>query len=255
MELSQFARSRRGGELIGVLVLAIGISLAAALVSYHPGDSSAFFTSTNSAIANWIGYYGATVAWVFVSFFGLASVLFPSALLVIGWNRFWGKELEFLQTKLIGFTILALALPPMFDLTVGSIWFRGALVPSGGYLGTQTNHAASSNLNATGAAILLITAILIGLLLATRISLGALFLALHRKLLAAGRTLTLQWARFTERRRKEKMKESVLRKHLEKEAPSLRLVATPPSAEQEGEEDSVSGPIIREVRGAGRFQI
>ncbi|HEV8433315.1 MAG TPA: DNA translocase FtsK 4TM domain-containing protein, partial [Thermoanaerobaculia bacterium] len=155
------------------MILAIGISLAAALVSYHPGDSSAFFTSTNSTIANWIGYYGATVAWVFVSFFGFASVLFPGGLLVIGWNRFWGKELEFLQTKLIGFTILALALPPMFDLAAGSIWFRGALVPSGGYLGTEINHAASSNLNATGAAIALITAILIGLLLATRISLGA----------------------------------------------------------------------------------
>ncbi|HEX7192679.1 MAG TPA: DNA translocase FtsK, partial [Thermoanaerobaculia bacterium] len=229
------------------------MSLAAALASYHPADSSAFFTSTNSTIANWIGYYGATVAWVFVSFFGFASVLFPGGLLVIGWNRFWGKELEFLQTKLIGFTILALAMPPMFDLTVGSIWFRGALVPSGGYLGTEINHAASTNLNATGAAIALITAILIGLLLATRISLGALFLALHRKLLAAGRALTLQWARFTERRRKEKMKDSVLRKHLEKEAPSLRLVSPPPPEEEE--EPAVSGPIIREVRGAGRFQI
>jgi S-DNA-T family DNA segregation ATPase FtsK/SpoIIIE len=252
MELSQFARSRRGGELIGVVVLAIGISLAAALVSYHPSDSSAFFTSTNSTIANWIGYYGATVAWVFVSFFGFAGVLFPGALLVIGWNRFWGKELEYLQTKLIGFTILALALPPMCDLTIGSIWFRGALVPSGGYLGTEINHAASSNLNATGAAIALVTAILIGLLLATRISLGALFMALHRKLLDAGRAFTLQWARVTERRRKERMKDSVLRKHIEKEAPSLRLVSPPPAEEQE---PSVAGPIVREVRGAGRFQI
>ncbi len=254
MELSQFARSRRGGELIGVVITAIGVSLSAALLSYHPGDSSAFFTSTNSTIANWIGYYGATVAWVFVSFFGFAGVLFPGGLLVIGWNRFWGKELEFLQTKLIGFTILALALPPMFDLTVGSIWFRGALVPSGGYLGTEINHAASKNLNATGAAIALVTAILIGLLLATRISLGAMFLALHRKLLVAGRALTLQWARFTERRRKEKMKESVLRKHIEKEAPALRLVSPPPPAADD-EEAAVSGPIIREVRGAGRFQI
>ena len=58
------------------------------------------------SIANWIGYYGATIAWIFVGFFGFASLLFPGALLVIGWNRFWGKELEYLQTKLIGFMIL-----------------------------------------------------------------------------------------------------------------------------------------------------
>jgi S-DNA-T family DNA segregation ATPase FtsK/SpoIIIE len=257
MELSQFARSRRGGELIGVVVLAIGISLAASLISYHPGDSSAFFTSTNSTIANWIGYYGATIAWVFVSFFGVASVIFPVTLLLIGWNRLMAKEVEFLQTKLIGFTILCFALPPMFDLAIGSFWFRGALVAAGGYLGTQINGVASANLNATGAAIALITAILVGLLLATRISLAALFLALHRKVLGAGRALTFQWARFSERRRKEKMKDSVLRKHIEKEAPALRLVSAPPepAGASDDDEPSLRGPIFREVQGAGRFQI
>jgi len=248
MELSQFAKSRRGSELIGIVVLAAGICLGAAIVSYHPGDPSAFYTSTNTVIANWIGYYGATVAWVFVNFFGFASVLFPTALLVTGRNRFWGKEIEFLHTKVIGFTILAIALPPLCDLTFGKVWFRGALVPSGGYLGSEINHAVSSNLNSAGAAIVLITAILIGILLATRISLGALFLALHRQLVDFGRALSLHWARFTERRRKERMKDTVLRKHIEKEAPALRLVT-----EEVKTDDEV--PLIREVRGAGRFQI
>src|ERR1044072_997587 len=109
MELSQFARSRRGGELIGIVVLAAGICLTAALASYHPADPSAFYTSTNTVVRNWIGYYGATVAWVFVNFFGFASLLFPATLLLTGRNRFWGKEIEFLHTKVIGFTILAVA--------------------------------------------------------------------------------------------------------------------------------------------------
>src|SRR3954470_16444217 len=111
MELLQFARSRRGGELIGIVILAAGISLSLALLTYHPDDSSAFFTSTNSVIANWIGYYGATIAWIFVGFFGFASLIFPAALLILGWNRFWGKELEFLHTKLLGLLILAIAVP------------------------------------------------------------------------------------------------------------------------------------------------
>ena len=70
MELLQFARSRRGGELIGIVILAAGICLALALFTYRPDDSSAFYTSTNSVVANWIGYYGATIAWLFVGFFG-----------------------------------------------------------------------------------------------------------------------------------------------------------------------------------------
>ena len=127
MELSQFAKSRRGGELIGIVVLAAGIGLSAALLSYHPNDSSAFFTSTNSAIANWIGYYGATIAWIFVGFFGFASLLFPSSLLLSGWNRFWGKtpkrhgpesgneeRISFLDFSAVGpsASLGALALPP-----------------------------------------------------------------------------------------------------------------------------------------------
>src|SRR5712691_10429093 len=118
MELSQFAKSRRGGELIGIVVLAAGIGLSAALLSYHPNDSSAFFTSTNTVISNAIGYYGATIAWIFVGFFGFASLLFPGALLTLGWNRFWGKDLEYMHTKLIGFVILILTLPPLFDLSI-----------------------------------------------------------------------------------------------------------------------------------------
>jgi len=248
MELLQFARSRRGGELIGIVILAAGISLSLALLTYHPDDSSAFYTSTNSVVANWIGYYGATIAWLFVGFFGFASLLFPGALLVAGWNRVCGKEIEYLQTKAIGFVILIIAAPPLCDLAFGKVWLRGALIPSGGYLGQELNRAASSNLNGIGAAIVLVTTMLVGLLLATRISLAAIFVALHRKLLGLGRAFSLQWARFTERRRKEKMKTAIVRKHLD--APSLRLVPNTEEAPL-----PTAGPIVREVRGAGRFQI
>src|SRR5207248_1208592 len=182
MELLQFARSRRGGELIGIVILALGICLSLALLTYHPDDSSAFYTSTNTAVANWIGYYGATVAWLFVSFLGFAGILFPAALLILGWNRFWGKELEFLQTKLIGFALLVITAPPLLDLGFGKVWIRGALLSSGGYLGSETHRAAAANLNSAGAAIVFITIALIGILMATRISLAAIFLALHQQL-------------------------------------------------------------------------
>jgi len=248
MELLQFARSRRGGELIGIVILAAGIFLSLALLTYHPDDSSAFYTSTNSVVANWIGYYGATIAWLFVGFFGFASLLFPGALLVVSWNRICAKEIEYLQTKAIGFVIVIIAAPPLCDLAFGKVWLRGALIPCGGYLGQELNRAASSNLNSVGAAIVLVTTMLVGLLLATRISLAAIFVALHRKLVSLGRAFSLQWARFTERRRKEKMKTAIVRKHLD--APALRLVPKTDDAPL-----PTAVPLVREVRGAGRFQI
>ncbi|MEA2326683.1 MAG: segregation ATPase FtsK/SpoIIIE, family [Thermoanaerobaculia bacterium] len=247
MELLQFAKSRRGGELIGIVVLAAGLTLGAALLTYHPDDSSAFYTSTNSAIANAIGYYGATIAWIFIGFFGFASALFPVALLVVGWNRFWGKEIEYVQTKLIGFVVVIASLPPLLNLAFARIWFRGALIAAGGYLGDEIGRGATSNLNRTGASIVFGTLLLIGILLATRISLAAIFMALHAQFAGLSRALSLQWARFTERRRKEKMKEAIVRKHLDKaDAPILRLVEDVGPA---------AGPLVREVRGAGRFQI
>src|SRR6185369_6467945 len=219
--------------------------------TYHPNDSSAFFTSTNTVIANAIGYYGATIAWIFVGFFGFASLLFPGALLALAWNRISGKDLEYLHTKLIGLVILVLTLPPLFDVSIGKLWFRGALIPSGGYLGQEICRAMTSNLNVGGASIALVTMLLIGVLLSTRISLAAVFIALQRTLVDLGRNIALRWARLTERRRKEKMKGALVRKHLEKiETPApLRLVTNEEATPNNG------GPIVREVRGAGRFQI
>ena len=132
MHFSEFFRSRRGGELIGIVVMAIGISLAAALLTWHPTDSSAFYTSTEPVIRNAIGYYGATISWIFAGFFGFGSLLFPITLLVAGWNRFWGRDVEYLHTKLLGFVVLAFTLPPLLDLLIGKIWIRSSLIPSGG---------------------------------------------------------------------------------------------------------------------------
>ncbi|HEX8619013.1 MAG TPA: DNA translocase FtsK 4TM domain-containing protein, partial [Thermoanaerobaculia bacterium] len=191
MQLLEFFRSRRGGELIGIVVVAIGISLGAAILTYNPRDSTPFFTSTNTEIHNAIGYYGATLAWIFVSFFGFASLLFPGVLLAGGWNRFWGRDIEYFHTKLIGFTVLILSLPPLFDLALGKLWLRGSLIAAGGYLGQEINRAVSGNMNTSGAVIVLVTAFLIGILLATRISLAAVFLAVHQYLAGAGRAMSL----------------------------------------------------------------
>jgi len=237
--------------MIAVVIWAIGVSLLAALLTYHPNDSSAFFTSTNTIIANAIGYYGATIAWIFVGFFGFASLLFPGALFGLGWNRFSGKDLEYLHTKVIGFVLLVIALPALFDLAIGKFWFRGALIPAGGYLGQEIGRTMRGNLNTSGAAIALITMLLIGVLLSTRISLAAVFVSTQRMLVDFGRTIALHWARLSERRRKEKMKDALVRKHLEKiEAPApLRLVTNDEPS------PAGAGPIVREVKGAGRFQI
>jgi len=253
MELLSFVRSRRGAELIGIVVLAIGVTLAAAVLTYHPADSSAFFTSTSQQISNAIGYWGATVAWIFIGFFGFASILFPVALLLIGWRQFWGGELEYVHTKLFGFLVLVIASPALLDLAVGTVWVRGALIQSGGYLGHEMNKTISGNLNLIGASIVLMTAVLVGLLLATRISLAAIFLSMREAAVYVGRSASLRWSRFTERRRKEKMKTTVIRKHLERAEDDPAVVPIRPGTKEETAAETKLR--VRQVSGHGKFQI
>ncbi|MDX1583664.1 MAG: DNA translocase FtsK 4TM domain-containing protein, partial [Thermoanaerobaculia bacterium] len=234
--------------MIGVVILAIGVTIALSVVTYHPDDSSAFYTSSRDEISNAIGYYGATLAWLFVGFFGVGSLLFPAAFLVVGWNRFWGREVEFFRTKFLGLMILAVSLPPLLDLLVGDIWFRGALVPAGGYLGSEIRDGIAANLNAVGAGIILATLFVVGILLSTRISLAEIFVRLRELLGAAGRSIVLHWSRLTERRRKERMKTEVVRKHLDQVPDEADDSARP-------ELSSDEAPVVREVRGRGKFQI
>ncbi len=255
MELLQFMKSRRGGEMIGIIVLACGIIVGASLATYHPGDSSAFYTSMTGEVSNAIGYYGATLAWVLVGFFGFGCLVFPGAMLIAGWNRFWGREIEYVHTKLFGLLVIIVSLPPVLSLLFDKVWYREALLSSGGYVGEEIMKAASANLNEVGAGIVFVTTLLIGVLLATRISLAAIFLRIREWIMAAGQALSIRWARFTERRRKEQMKTSVVRKHLDRAGeskvrkPELRLV-------DEDSEGIVAGSlVVREVAGLGRFQI
>src|SRR5258708_2586945 len=107
--------------------------------------------------------------------------------------------LEFSRSRRGGelIRIMILAAGILLDLALGKVWVRGALLPSGGYLGSEINRIASGNLNSGGAAIVLVTAILVGFLLATRISLAAVLGAIHQWLVAVGRKLSMHWARFT----------------------------------------------------------
>jgi DNA segregation ATPase FtsK/SpoIIIE, S-DNA-T family len=253
MELSSFFRSRRGGELVGIVVFAAGVIAAASLLTYFPDDSSAFYTSSDGETRNAVGYYGATLAWLLVSFFGFAGFLLPASLLAIGWNRFWGREIEYVHTKLLGFLVLVTAFPPLLDLALEKVWIRGALIPAGGYIGSEINGSITASLNKPGSAIVLVTALLVGLLLATRISLASIFLTLRELAARSVRALSLQWARFRERNRKERMKTEVIRKHLERAGKEEESGDETPSEREARHADR--GLLVRQVQGHGRFQI
>ncbi|MGZ5427181.1 MAG: DNA translocase FtsK 4TM domain-containing protein, partial [Thermoanaerobaculia bacterium] len=81
---------RRRDEFLGILLVAVGFLLLAALVSYHPNDPSLFSAVNDQGLRprNWAGRFGATFADGSLQFFGLAALVAPVALLTLGWRRF-----------------------------------------------------------------------------------------------------------------------------------------------------------------------
>jgi len=83
--------SKTGGRLndiIGVLLMCFAALLVAALLSYHPRDVSANALPPNPSVHNWIGPFGAWLAYYFFLWTGAAAYVFPVLLFAVGLGCF-----------------------------------------------------------------------------------------------------------------------------------------------------------------------
>jgi len=64
-------------DVIGVVLMCFAALLLAALLSYHPRDVSANAVPPNLAVHNWIGPFGAWLAYYWFFWVGAAAYLFP----------------------------------------------------------------------------------------------------------------------------------------------------------------------------------
>ncbi len=124
-------------DLYGGALLALGITITAALVSYHPLDPSFNNTAGDDAvvISNWMGKTGAYVSDLLLQTLGAASAFICLALLVWGYRVLRRLPLAHIgsKTALLLLSVLAgaivLARVPSFDS-----WGHGAYL--GGSAGT-----------------------------------------------------------------------------------------------------------------------
>ena len=64
-------------DIIGVVLMGIAVLLLVALFSYHPRDVSANIVPTNPPVRNWIGPFGAWMAYYCFLWAGAAAYIFP----------------------------------------------------------------------------------------------------------------------------------------------------------------------------------
>ncbi len=254
------ALARRRDEFLGILFVAAGLLLLTALVSYHPNDPSLFSAVNDEGLRprNWAGRFGAAFADGSLQFFGLAAFVAPLALLAVGWRRFLSRPVGAWGTKGLGVLLVLLSLAPLAHLAFGRPRAFGGGLDAGGFVGDLLGSLAVSALNQPGAAILLSAGLLIGLLLATSLSLGDGLSGSALRLSGWWRGFVLERRRRREQASKERQRREVVKKHLERAKEDASRPA--PSKTSEPEADVVYIPSVATLRvkeraGAGRFSI
>jgi S-DNA-T family DNA segregation ATPase FtsK/SpoIIIE len=247
-----FWKSRLAGEAIGVVLLLAGLLAALALLSFDPRDPNIFSWTAGGEAANpnnWIGGFGASLATALYALFGLAAWGLTGLVLVLGWRRFWARPLPNPASKAVGIGSLLFSLPMLFTLSIGRRQLYGEEFETGGIVGRALADFFRSRIGTTGAVLVALAAVLLALPLATQVSLGDVFLKLRVRFAGLASRLTVGWARHRDRRTKERLRRTVVSKHLEKvRKDEISLDEIPFAAED-------APPIVRELPGPGRFSI
>jgi S-DNA-T family DNA segregation ATPase FtsK/SpoIIIE len=129
------AIEKRGKELIGLALLALGAVMAAIVFSYHPDDPS-WMSATDAPVRNWLGHMGASVAatlfmiigWGGCGLAALAGAWGARLVLHVGEDRAVGRMI-FAPIWLAALSIYAATLTP------GSDWIAAHSYGLGGLFG------------------------------------------------------------------------------------------------------------------------
>jgi S-DNA-T family DNA segregation ATPase FtsK/SpoIIIE len=204
MKLLSPTPQKRINELVGLLLLSLGLLVLLSLASYHPQDPS-WNTAAEARPLNLIGYPGAWLSDLLLQGFGIGAFLFPALLLSLAWKWVRSEELEAGAVKLCGAVLLLLSLTAAVSFAPSLTLFSGT-IPLGGVLGLLLAHFLVHSLNPTGAVLLTITTLVVSVYLVSTFTMAKLAGWLSGPLgwLAALRDAWQAWLFERRRRRAER---------------------------------------------------
>jgi S-DNA-T family DNA segregation ATPase FtsK/SpoIIIE len=209
-----FLPAERLSEVFGVILMALALMVAVSLLTHSASDPAWYFRETSSrSTDNLIGPAGAFLSEAFLQVFGLASYLVAVLAFATGWNRFWFHPVDSKPTKLIGLVTIIACLAALLALALGEIPLSGVLTPAGGAVGQMLASYLVSALNPMGAFILLVTLLFTAIVVVTHWSLSSGFRAFRAFQKKKGAEIATAFHRYRETKRKEKLRERVVKKH------------------------------------------
>ena len=213
--MADTALSRRMNEFLGVVLFAGALIWFIALSTYNASDPVWFFNdSTASDVENFVGPFGAFLALASMQIVGYSAFLLPIVLGVIGWHYFWCRDVDAGYTKLFGAALFVTCLSGLLALAFSAFGEGGGDV-WGGWIGATAAAVLRAFLNRTGAAICLLTLLVLATILSTQFSFGRAASAIGTRL-RQGPTLVERWTQWRDARRRERERQQVIEKHVRK---------------------------------------
>ncbi|MBC7928237.1 MAG: DNA translocase FtsK 4TM domain-containing protein, partial [Bryobacteraceae bacterium] len=195
-------RHRRLNEGAGLVLLAFGIALICALVSFHPLDSSWNTATGSGKPVNLMGRVGAIAADALLQLSGVGSFTIPLLLVVLAWKWFRSDRIEAQFFKVTGALTLIVAV--CTALSLGPTWrpFGGA-VAAGGLVGRLAADYLVSELNLFGAILATAFTMVLALYIVSAFSLTLVWNWLEplRNMLAR---IASSWRSWNDRRRHQR---------------------------------------------------
>ena len=210
----------KGTEILGLLLLAVGIFLVLSLGSYHPEDPSLFHrvADEEARTHNWVGPAGAQISAVAFSFLGLSCLLIPFFLIVAGWRRLRRRGAVKVVGRGFGAMLLLASLPALLQFGFGRMAWQEGSVQAGGAFGVLLKDLLESRLSVAGSLVVLFAAVACGTALVVQSTLGDLLVSWRDRLRLLWQNWTLARERRRERREKERNRRRVITKHLQRVA-------------------------------------
>ena len=241
-------------EIIGILLIAVGVFLFLSLVSYHPVDPSLFsYTSPKAkGIHNWMGIVGSYLSGLLFQGFGFPSFLVSLVLVVFAFSFIFRWEWKYLSLRLAGWAVILITISSFFALWLSPIRIYHQDLLMGGFIGEIFSRNLVRYFNRPGATILLSVVLILSFILGTGIS----FVSVVKHLGRAIHQLIEKISTFKMVRKEgaEREKKLVRKKEVKELAPTVVVEkpSPPPKKEEMAKQEAFE---FIEAEGSKAFQL
>lgn len=164
---------RKKHEIWALCLSTISLLVFFSILSYHEKDPT-ILSSSKDFTSNWVGAFGANIAWPLIAFFGIGAYGLVIAGFWASWRLFREPVIERAGFRLLGMALLILSIMTLSALHWDSVVFLGQEFETGGEIGRILAEFLDDRLSALGSHTLLIGMFLIALLLSTPLTLKAM---------------------------------------------------------------------------------